>query len=70
MAVDVDSVLFVDQQQLAQYTYFFSNKSHSCAAQCECSVCTAMHHTESNEDSSAIVHQCDPDSESECVGFC
>jgi len=48
----------------------FSDKSHSCAAQCECSVCTAMHHTESDEDSSAVVHKCNSDSESEYVDFC
>jgi len=47
-----------------------SDKSHSCAAQCECFVCTTMHHTEPDEDSSAVVHKCNSDSESGCVGFC
>ena len=49
---------------------FFSDKSHSCTVQCECSVYMAMHHTESDEDSSVIVHQCNSDSESRCVDFC
>ncbi len=48
----------------------FSDKSHLCAAWCECSVCTAMHHTEPDENSSAVVHQCNSDSESKCVDFC
>jgi len=46
-----------------------SDKRYSCAVRCECFVCTAMHHIESGEDSSAVVHKCNPDSESECVGF-
>jgi len=47
-----------------------SDKSHSCAAQCECSVCTATHHIRSDENSLTVIHQCDSDSESRCVGFC
>jgi len=48
----------------------FSDNGHSCAVQCECLVCTASYHTESDENSSAVVHQCNSDSESECVDFC
>ncbi len=48
----------------------FLDKSHSCTVWCECSVCMTTHHTESGENSSAVIHQCNPDSESECVGFC
>jgi hypothetical protein len=31
VAADEDSVFFVDQQQLIQYTHFLSDKRHSCA---------------------------------------
>jgi len=48
----------------------FSDKSHSCAAQCKCPVCTAMYHTESDENSSAVVHKCNSDSESKYVDVC
>ncbi len=47
-----------------------SNKGHSYTAQCECFVCTALYHVESDENSSAVIHQCNSDSESECVDFC
>ncbi len=47
-----------------------SDKSHSCAARCECSVCTATHHIRPGEDSLTVVHKRNPDSESGCVGFC
>ncbi len=49
---------------------FSSDKSHSCAAQCECSVCMTMHHIEPGEDSLTIIHKHNSDSESGCVGFC
>ena len=48
----------------------FSDKRHSHAAQCECFVCTALYFAESGKDSSAVIHQCNSDSESECVDFC
>ncbi len=44
-----------------------SDKSHSYAVRCECSVHMATHHIESGENSSVIIHQCNPDSESECI---
>jgi len=47
-----------------------SDKSHSYTVWCECSVCTTTHHTESDENSLTVIHQHDPDSESECVDFC
>jgi len=48
----------------------FSDNDYSCTVWCECSVCTALYYTESDENSSVIIHQCNSDSESECVGFC
>ncbi len=48
----------------------FSDKGHHCAARCEHSVYTATYHTELSENSSFIIHQCNSDSESECVDFC
>jgi len=48
----------------------FSDNGHCHTAQCECFVCTALYHTKSDENSSAIVHQCNSDSELRCVGFC
>ncbi len=49
---------------------FFSDKGHLHAAQCECLIYTALYSVEPDENSSAVVHQCDSDSESECVDFC
>ncbi len=46
------------------------NNGHLCTAQCEHFVHTAMCHTESNKNSSAVIHQCNSDSESKCVDFC
>jgi len=45
-------------------------KRHSYAVWCECFICTALYSVESDKNSSAVVHQCDSDSESRCVGFC
>ena len=49
---------------------FLSNNDHLCAAQCEHSVHTEMYHTESDKNSSDVVHQCNSDSESRYVDFC
>ncbi len=47
-----------------------SDKSHSCTVWCECFVYMTTHHIEPDKNSSAVVHQCDSDLESKCVGFC
>ncbi len=46
-----------------------SDKSHSCAVWCEHLICTTLYHVKSDEDSSAVIHQCNSDSESKCVDF-
>jgi hypothetical protein len=59
---DVNSVLCWSTAACLLLT--LSDNGHSCAAQCECLVCTAMYHIESDENSSVVIHQCNSDSES------
>ncbi len=46
-----------------------SDNDHSCSAQWQHFVHTDLYHITADENSSAVVHQCDSDSESECVDF-
>jgi hypothetical protein len=47
-----------------------SDNGHSYSAQWQCFVCTKLYHIKSDENSSAVVHQCNSDSESKHVDFC
>jgi len=64
VTADEDSVLFVDQQQLTQYTHFSQTRVILVLSDVN-----VLFVHESNKNSSAVVHQCNSDSESECVDF-